>query len=186
MKSEYDYFSFDDKRIESIKGSAIITVILIFYSLDYENMNLSVIKARDNVCDYIHFLIPNNNLNKKNKDTPKLKLFLKSTHQKNTTSKKIIGTFIKNMFGMKNQYKKILLQLNQLLDNILKFSITEFICLINSSILFNYDCSNTKYLGVIIPQTDLIPISPFIKTPNVKEYTLVLDMDETLTHNLIV
>lgn len=190
LKSEYNLTSFDAKAIESFKGAAIITVILTFYSLDYENMKLSLIKAKNNLCDFIHFLIHDYSLTKqdrdkdKDKDKPKWKFIIKSTKQKNSSLKTIIGTFIKNIYGLRNQYKRIQQQLTQLLDNISKLTIVQFANLINSSILFNYDNWDKK--GDVVPQADLIPESPFIKTPSIKEHTLVLDMDETLTHNLIV
>ena len=89
------------------------------------------------------------------------------------------------------EFSEIYYILSQLSNNILQLSINNLISIINNTILFCFNNSSDYFYKDNIDQRKVnhnqqFPSIPFIKNPPIKKFTLILDMDETILHNIKV
>ena len=168
LSKDYDLYKYD-----SIKGHLLINQF-IYSSLYYIGINLF--------------------------DIPRIQNFIK----KYNGSKKvpIIHTtisFIKLIFGQKEEYDPLKSALIQLTKNILNESVDNIIKILNNTILFCFNNKNKQKEKLYYPfprrrtltkfeenskNSDAPPSAPFIKSTMKKEFCLVLDIDETISHSI--
>ena len=173
-----------DKFMNIYKYYCIILVIFAFLSRDENLYKIKVEKVKDCFHQFIYvgLLIVENMINYSNKLSNVLNEKLKI---KNQNIIPITKNIVKITIEQKNEYININKSLHQLLDNCQNIDLYIIIKSIKETILF---CFLNKSPVNILNETDeddkaLIPPSPFIKKPLEKKFCLVLDLDETLTHN---
>ena len=173
-----------DKFMNIYKYYCIILVIFAFLSRDENLYKIKVEKVKDCFHQFIYvgLLIVENMINYSNKLSNVLNEKLKI---KNQNIIPITKNIVKITIEQKNEYININKSLHQLLDNCQNIDLYIIIKSIKETILF---CFLNKSPVNILNVTDeddkaLIPPSPFIKKPLEKKFCLVLDLDETLTHN---
>ena len=174
---------------------ALITPLL-FLSKDNDLYKYDSVKGRLLINQYIYSSLCF--VGKINSDIPKINNFLKKytgskkVHIKNSTS-----SFIKLIFGEKPEYEPLKSALIQLIKNISNESVDNIINILNNTILF---CFNNKPKEKLyypfyrrksqrnIEENSKIsessPSAPFIKSTMKKEFCLVLDIDETISHSM--
>ena len=105
----------------------------------------------------------------------------------------ITKNFSSTIFNIKDTYVNIEKCINDLNSNINNFSLLELISIINETILFCMDSKLNVNVEIEkknsindnennINQPEIIK-TPYITTPMSKKFCLVLDLDETITHN---
>ena len=120
------------------------------------------------------------------------------SNKENIALSDIIDEIINILFKeKKNEYKKLRKCLKQLINNIGNLSPSQVLSIVNDSILF---CNNCDYYNIKSKKVekinknkthikeklsnDEVIKTPFIKNKMTKKFCLVLDLDETLIHNL--
>ena len=171
---------------------------LLFLSKDYDLYKYDSVKGRLLINQYIYSSL--SYIGKNNFDIPKINNFIKKysgskkVHIKNSTN-----SFIKLIFGEKEEYEPLKGALIQLIKNILNETVDNIIKILNNTILF---CFNNKPVEKLYypfykkknqNQTQIeenskisesAPSAPFIKSSMKKEFCLVLDIDETISHSI--
>jgi hypothetical protein len=180
-----------------INHFSIFMIYLNFYSyIEENNSKKEMIKFAIN--DFIMFF--NKNIDNKKSEAfkpliMKLKKIVNSgTNIKNSGGKiKNPGAILKNLnksFFDRNCYLPIKNSIIKLFESIIP--ICEMISLIYKSLLFKIittqenkkELTFSDVVGTSISKYN--PPIPFISSPSVKKYTLVLDLDETLIHSITV
>ena len=174
----------------------VIITPLIFLSKDFDLYKYLSVKGRLLINQFIYsslYYVGYNNF-----DIPKINNFIKKyngskkLHMMNSTS-----SFVKLIFGEKQEYEPLKNALIQLIKNILNESIDNIMKILNNTILFCFNNrpkeklyypfkrkkSQTK-LEENSKNSEPFPSAPFIKTSMKKEFCLVLDIDETISHSL--
>ena len=183
------------KFLEIYKISSILNVALIFLSKDKNLYKENILKMKELLQKYINICL--NLINCKILDSKKIdNFFIKNDSIKEISSLiDIINKIIELLFSNKmNDYKKIYKCLKQLTNNINDKTPNQIFYLVKDSILF---CHNCRYKNYKLLKQEKINFknnksfkedndikSPFIKNKMVKKFCLVLDLDETLIHNL--
>ena len=173
-----------DKFMNIYKYYCIILIVFAFLSKDEYLYQFKVEKVKElfNQFIYVGILNVENMINHSNKIKNILNEQLKI---KNQNIIPITKNIIKITIDQKNEYINIKKSIHQLLDDCQNLDLNMIIKSIKETILF---CFLNKLPVNIHNETDdddkvLIPPSPFIKKPLEKNFCLVLDLDETLSHN---
>ena len=173
-----------DKFMNLYKYYCIILVIFAFLSRDENLYKIKVEKVKDCFHQFIYvgLLIVENMINYSNKLSNVLNEKLKI---KNQNIIPITKNIVKITIEQKNEYININKSLHQLLDNCQNIDLYIIIKSIKETILFCFLNKSPVNIHNEIDDDDkvLIPPSPFIKKPLEKNFCLVLDLDETLSHN---
>ena len=191
--------------LETYKYSCILDICLVFISKDEELYNINTAKVKDFLRNFIFLCL--NAIDYKTLESKKLNDFMNEIKNIKVDKKAFID-ILENILillfnGKINDYKKIRKCLKQLLNNINNDTPEKVLSITNECILFCQNCSyyyeddgdnynkkkkkkkkNKK--GEIETQSlnsNLIE-APFIKKENDKKFSLVIDLDETLIHNL--
>ena len=190
----------NDNFYNIYKHFTLILISLIFMSKFEILYTKNLKKIELYLIEFILFSLINTNkitsqkiinfisLNKEFELTKKLDLF------------QITKNFSSTIFNTKDTYSNIEKIINDLNTNIEKISLSKIISIINESILFcmdskikiNIEIENENELNSNINNNNLnennikpeIIKTPYITTPMKKNFCLVLDLDETITHNL--
>mgnify|MGYP002624512765 CR=1 FL=1 len=204
-------FNKDNENFEYIyKHYGLILVSLIFLSKD-DNLyssNLSLIKEL--LIQLIYSSLNYAEIDG-NKESNKIQKFIKDNNSLTVIpNHRYTLNLIQLIFGNKKEYIELKNVLEQLLNFIVKSNYKELIKVLTESILFCYNSKpkikfyfplfknknnflqntpidgeepiNSKKNKSFIPKKP--PTVPFIKSPMKKDYCLVLDMDETISHTL--
>lgn len=183
------------KFLDIHKFSAILNSSLIFLSKDKNLYNENVSKMKELMQKYIYVSIKS--FNYKSLESIKITNFLIKfgSIKEDFSLTDILNSILDLLFGQKmNEYKKIRKCLKQLLNNIDSQTPNQVLSLVNDTILFchnfvklenqndkkNNNSKKNKRLINDIPNVN----TPYIKNKLRKKYCLVLDLDETLIHNL--
>ena len=194
------------KFLNTYKYSSILIICLVFLSID-ENLYKSFsLKIKDFLEAFIFVCL--NSINYKILESPKIQKFLECTKLKEEKSLiEILNNIIALLFNDKiNDYKKLRKCLKQLANNINDISPEKILGIVNDSILFCHNCTyyleeeeNYKKKKKNIKKVKDKKIlnnknedqksntniqGPFIKNKMEKKFCLVIDLDETLIHNL--
>ena len=195
--------------LNSFKYSSILIICLIFLAKDQNLYKDTVQKIKENL--EIFILLSLNSINYKILESQKINNFIENTKIK-IEEKSLIDTLnniISILFNDKmNDYKKLRKCLKQMANNINKDSPEKILNIVNDTILFCHNCSyyieeneyqkkkkskknnkNIKEEKKDINKNDdnlsnSIIQEPFIKNKMNKKFCLVIDLDETLIHNL--
>lgn len=184
------------KFMEAYKYSTIMIICLIFLSKDEKLYDDSKLKMKEFLEKYIFISLKS--INYKILESQKINNFIKDiTILKEENFNEIINDIIFLLFSDKmNDYKKIRKCLKQLLNNINNDTTENILDIINKCILYCHNNSlESKYKKKKKGSKDLslsrkslnnskIISEPFIKERMKKNFCLVLDLDETLIHNL--
>ena len=108
-------------------------------------------------------------------------------------------SFIKLIFEQKKEYEPLKAALIQLTKNIINESVDNIIKILNNTILFCFNNKNKQKEKLYYPffkkkaqtnneenskNSESTPSAPFIKSSMKKEFCLVLDIDETISHSM--
>ena len=108
-------------------------------------------------------------------------------------------SLIKLIFGEKEEYEPIRNSSIQLVKNALNESVDNIIKILNDTILFCFNNKPKEKEKLLCPfykkknklkteenskMAELLPTTPFIKSSMKKEFCLVLDIDETISHSM--
>ena len=193
--------------LHTFKYTSILVICLIFLTKDEKLYKPTVSKMKELLQNF--FLICINSINYKLFLTEKIKNFMKnksSSNQQYKTLIEIIDQIINLLFNDKmNDYKKLRKCLRQLLYNINNDTPEKILNIVNNSLLYCHNCNyyleeskrkkhkkkknNSKANIKKDNKEEEKSINqnihaPYIKTKMEKKYCLVLDLDETLMHNL--
>ena len=189
--------------LHTFKYTSILVICLIFLTKDENLYKPTVSKMKELLQNF--FLICINSINYKLFLTEKIKNFMKnksSSNQQYKTLIEIIDQIINLLFNDKmNDYKKLRKCLRQLLYNLNNDTPEKVLNIVNNSLLYCHNCNyyleETKRKKHKKKKTNIKKDnkeeeksinqnihSPYIKTKMEKKYCLVLDLDETLMHNL--
>ena len=182
----------DENFIKIYKYSCIIIIPLTIISLDDNYYKIIYEKIKNNLKQFI-FLSIKNILSNINYKSPQITLFIKNNNNNKENNNKnifkIFQNFINSFFNGKYKNNNIKNCINQLIENLNKISLDNLINIINDTILYNYDNKSNSKINYNNNEEEykklLIPSVPFIKSSLTKKYCLALDMDETISHNLI-
>ena len=187
------------KFLDIYKYTCILNIVLIFISKDKNLYTENILKMKDLLKNYIFDCINSFDykvLNSFKIDNifPKIKSAAESM-----TILNILNDIILLIFSdKKNDYKKLRKCLRQLINNIGTQTPNQVLSIINDSILFSHNCDLLNIKTNEEEKIDKHNISkknktlndektiqpPFIKKKMIKNFCLVLDLDETLIHNL--
>ena len=184
------------KFLDIHKISSILVISLIFITKDNNLYEENILKMKELLQKYLYISI--NSINYKVLESSKINIFMSNLHKQKEISSliDILNEIINLLFdNKKNDYKKLLDCLRQLCNNINNQTPNEVLSIINDCILF---CHNSSYMNNKLNKNEtnkrclfskfsdddnnIKP--PFIKNKMVKKYCLVLDLDETLIHNM--
>ena len=189
--------------LDTFKYTSILSICLIFLTKDEKLYKPTVSKIKDLLKNFL--LICMQSINYKLFETEKIKNFIKrnSSNQQYKTLIEIINQIINLLFNDKmNDYKKLRKCLRQLVNNINNDTPEKILNIVNNSILYCHNCKyyieesdykrkkkkkqkSKKNIKEEDEKSSTSNIqSPYIKTKMEKKYCLVLDLDETLMHNL--
>ena len=175
---------------------ALVTPLL-FLSKDYDLYKYSSVKGRLFINQFIYSSL--SYIGENNFNIPKIKNFLKKySGTKKISMMNCTSSFIKLVFSEKIEYKPLKKALLQLITNILNESVDNIIKILNDTILFcfnnrakermYYHPFHRKKSQVQLEENSKIsessPSIPFIKSSMKKDFCLVLDIDETISHSL--
>ena len=189
--------------LNTFKYTSILIICLVFLSKD-ENLYKSNVNKMKNLLE-IFICLCVNSIDYKILNSQKIIDFMKNYKCEEKKLDVILNDIINLLFNEKmNDYKKLRKCLKQLVNNINDDTPENIINIVNNSILFCHNCKyyieennykkkkknkNTK-LKKENKNDDTISNknikSPFIKNKMEKKFCLVLDLDETLIHNLIL
>ena len=202
-------FNKDNENFEYIyKHYGLILVSLIFLSKDniLYSSNLQLIK--DILIQLIYSSLNYVEMDG-SKESTKIQNFIKDNNSLTVIpNHRYTFNLIQLIFENKKGYKELKNVLEQLLNFVVKNNYKELIKVLNESILFCYNSkpkinlffpffkiknnitpnieaeepSNNKMNNILKSKKQ--PTVPFIKSPMKKDYCLVLDMDETISHTL--
>ena len=192
--------------LQTYKYTCILDICLVFISKDEELYNIDTTKVKEFLRNFIFLCL--NTINYKKLESKKVNDFMNEIKNLNLNEDKktfidILDSILILLFNGKiNDYKKIRKCSKQLLNNINNDTPEKILKIINESILFCQNCSyyyddeddyNKKKKkkkknksGETETQSlnsNLIE-APFIKKKTDKKFSLVIDLDETLIHNL--
>ena len=197
----YDSKSFpinNDRFVYCYKFFCALVTPLLFLSKDYNLYKYDSVKGRLFINQYIYSslcYIGHNHF-----DISKIHNFVnKYSGSKKVPIIKSTTSFIKLIFDEKQEYEPLKNALIQLIRNIINESVENIIKILNNTILF---CFNNKPREKLyypfykkkdknqnqqeenskISESSTSP--PFIKTSMKKDFCLVLDIDETISHSL--
>ena len=186
---------FNIKFLDNYKISCILIVPLIFLGKDKNLYIENVQKMKEFFQQYIYTSIKS--LDYKSLESTKINDFISKmkSNKENANLIDILNQIINILFQeKKNEYKKLRKCLKQLINNIEKLTPNQVLLIVNDSILFCNNCDyynpRTKKLKKIRQNikdkllTGEFIKTPFIKNKMIKKFCLVLDLDETLIHNL--
>ena len=197
----YKYKSFPTSNIKftyCFKYFCILITPLLFLSKDYDLYKYDSIKGHLLINQFIYSSLYYIGINLF--DIPKILNFIKK--YKGSKKVAIIHTtisFIKLIFGQKKEYEPLKSALIQLTKNILNESVDNIIKILNNTILFCFNNKNKQKEKLYYPfsrrrtltkfeenskNADVPPSAPFIKSTMKKEFCLVLDIDETISHSI--
>ena len=187
------------KFLDLHKISSILNISLIFLSKDKNLYKENILKMKELLQKYIKNCL--NLINHKIFESSKINDFFheNETIKEITTLRDILNEIIYLLFNdKKNDYKIIYKSLKQLVNNINNQTPNQIFYLVKDTILFCHNCiynnqkilkeeqfkSNkiNKFEKFVKENNEITP--PFIKRKMVKKFCLVLDLDETLIHNL--
>ena len=193
--------------LQTYKYSCILDICLVFISKDEELYNVDTAKVKDLLRNFIFLCL--NIINYKKLESKKVNDFMSEIKYINQDKKTFVD-ILESMFillfnGKANDYKKIRKCLKQLLSNINEDTPEKVLSITNECILFCQNCSyyyedddddddykkkkkkkKKNKPGETENQSlnsNLIE-APFIKKATDKKFSLVIDLDETLIHNL--
>jgi hypothetical protein len=193
--------------LQTYKYSCILDICLVFISKDEELYNVDTAKVKDLLRNFIFLCL--NTINYKKLESKKVNDFMSEIKYINQDKKTFVD-ILESMFillfnGKANDYKKIRKCLKQLLSNINEDTPEKVLSITNECILFCQNCSyyyedddddddykkkkkkkKKNKPGETENQSlnsNLIE-APFIKKATDKKFSLVIDLDETLIHNL--
>ena len=193
--------------LQTYKYSCILDICLVFISKDEELYNVDTAKVKDLLRNFIFLCL--NTINYKKLESKKVNDFMSEIKYINQDKKTFVD-ILESMFillfnGKANDYKKIRKCLKQLLNNINEDTPEKVLSITNECILFCQNCSyyyedddddddykkkkkkkKKNKPGETENQSlnsNLIE-APFIKKATDKKFSLVIDLDETLIHNL--
>ena len=195
--------------LQTYKYSCILDICLVFISKDEQLYNVDTDKVKDFLRNFIFLCL--NTINYQKLESKKVNDFMSEVKNlKSKEDKKIFVDILESMLillfnGKINDYKKIKKCLKLLLNNINNDTPEKILSITNECILF---CQNCNYYyqddedddnykkkkkkkkknksGETESQSlnsNLIK-APFIKKAIDKKFSLVIDLDETLIHNL--
>ena len=187
---------FNIKFLEIYKISGILDISLIFLAKDKNLYKENKLKMKELLQKYIYFSI--NSINFKILESTKINNFLSINNltKEITSLVDILNEIIILLFSNKiNEYKKLNKCLRQLINNINSQTPKQILSIINDSILFCHNCVhiNNKIknfdknkINTInkFPEDDNEFKPPYIKNKMTKKFCLILDLDETLIHNM--
>ena len=196
--------------LNTFKYCAILVICLIFLSKDKKLYNDSVTKIKELLEQFLFVCI--NSINYKIFETEKFKNFIKNkTPNENKTLIEILNNIIGILFNEKmDDYKKLRKCLRQLANNIDKDTPEIILNIVNNCLLYCHNCNyyleesdykrkkkkkhsnrsnNIKKENKESSKDEEKSVGnmtqgPFIKNKMEKKFCLVLDLDETLMHNL--
>ena len=178
-----------------LKYIYIIITILIFLSKDetsYKNNNQ---RLKELLEQFTFIALKNVKL----KSSPKFKTLINKIKPNKKNLTQHLNSIIKLLYNNRNEYTTLKNVLSHIIANISKYTITDLSNAINNSILYNYNHLNNKINNMNIFSKnkkrakskenqkqieELIPSEPYIKTKMTKNFCMVLDIDETITHTL--
>ena len=172
-----------DKFINIYKYYCIIIVPLSFLSKDDNLYKFKVDKVKELFTNFLQvsLLSIGNLINWSNKLKDLLNERLKI---KNQNIIPITKNLMKITIDQKNEYVYIKKAIHQLLDDCQNLELNTIISAVKNTILYCF--FNKSPVNIINEDEDdkeLIPKTPFITKRLEKKFCLVLDLDETLTHN---
>ena len=184
------------KFLETFKYSAILIICLIFLSKDEKLYADSKLKMKEFLEKFIFICLKA--INYQLLESQRINNFIKDIRISNEENlNEILNNIILLLFSDKmNDYKKVRKCLRQLLNNINNDTPENILDIINKCILYCHNNSlQLKYKKKKKTCNDLdsskkslnnsrILNEPFIKEKMIKNFCLVLDLDETLIHNL--
>ena len=190
--------------LNTFKYSSILIICLVFLTKDEDLYKSTMIKLKEFLELFIWLCI--NSINYKILESKKIIDFMKNSdiNSENKNLSDNLNDIISLLYSDKmNDYKKIRKCLKQLSNNINDDSPEKILSILNDCILFCHNCSyyieETKYkknkkkkklkIKKENKSADNLSINnnikgPFIKNKMDKKFCLVLDLDETLIHNL--
>ena len=193
--------SMNNQFLITYKFSCILIVCLIFLSKDDQLYNDTLVKMGEYLEKFIFLCL--NTFNYRILDSSKINSFINNI--KNSKGEKtlndLLNIIITLLFDDKlNDYKKLRKCLKQLLNNINNISTEKIFNIINNCILYCNNCSyfieesydkkkkkkkNKNDSKNDDNNSEISNINgPYIKKKLKKKFCLVLDLDETLIHNL--
>ena len=185
----------DDNFDVCLKFIYIIITILILLSKDetsYKNNNQ---RLKELLEQFTFVALKNVKL----KSSPKFKTLINKIKPNKKNLTQHLNSIIKLLYNNRNEYTTLKNVFIHIITNISKYTISELSNIINNSILYNYNHLNTKINNMNIFSKnkeraknkenqkqieELIPSEPYIKTKMTKNFCMVLDIDETITHTL--
>ena len=184
--------------LDTYKLSCVLIIPLIFLAKDKNLYMENITKMKELLQSYIYSSI--NKIDYIILDSIKIDDYISKikSNKENITLSDIIDEIINILFKeKKNEYKKLRKCLKQLINNIGNLSPSQVLSIVNDSILF---CNNCDYYNIKSKKVekinknkthikeklsnDEVIKTPFIKNKMTKKFCLVLDLDETLIHNL--
>ena len=186
----------NDHFIYCYKFFSILITAILFLTLDENLYKYSSIKTHLLMNQYIYSCLCYIDYSTLN--SIKIQNFLKNfQNAKKVSIVQCVSSIINLLFNDKIEYTSLNKALKQLILNALNKSISEIIKVINETLLFCYNQKPIKnfnnlsfFKKKITTEENLengnenLPIPPFIKTKMKKNFCLVLDIDETITHSL--
>ena len=186
---------FNIKFLDNYKMTCILIVSLIFLGKDKNLYIENIQKMKALFQQFIYMSIKS--IDYKSLESIKINDFMSKmkSNKKNANILEILNEIINILFmEKKNEYKKLRKCLKQLINNIEKLTTHQVLLIINDSILYCNNCDyynskpkkmykNKKNTKDKLLSDEFIK-TPFIKNKMTKKFCLVLDLDETLIHNL--
>ena len=185
----------NSKFLNIYKYSCILIICLIFLSKDENLYKENIIKMKELLQQYIYISIYS--MDYKILDSAKINFFIdkieliEKLKEKNILDK--LNEIINLLFLEKmNEYKKIRKCIKQLANNINLLNPKQILSIVNKSILY---CHNCKYLNKNksndnnkienrFNECDIDNKTPFIKEKSNKNFCFVLNLNETIIHNM--
>ena len=197
----------NNKFLNSFKYSSILIICLVFLAKDVNLYKATLLKIKENL--EIFILLCLNFINYKVLESQKILNFVENCKIKIEEKSliDILNNIVSILFDDKmNDYKKLRKCLKQMANNINEDSPEKILNIVNDTILFCHNCSyyieeteckkkkKTKNKNIKEEKKDInnnednlsitIVQEPFIKNKMNKKFCLVIDLDETLIHNL--
>ena len=189
------------KFLDTFKYSSILIICLVFLSKDESLYKDTVLKMKEFLESFV--LICLNSINYKILESKKIKDFVEQTKTliAGKSLLEILNNIISLLFNDKmNDYKKLRKCVKQLANNINDETPEKILTIVNEVILFCHNCSyfieetpstkKSKKKKISNDKKDDEKSSnksirtPYIKNKMEKKFCLVIDLDETLIHNL--
>ena len=199
--------SMNDIFLDSFKYSSILIICLIFLSKDEKLYKDTMIKMKEYLNIFLLFCL--NKVNDKVLESKEIYNFIENNKIsiEDKSLVEILNMIISLLFNDKmNDYKKLRKCVKQLTNNISEITSEKILNIVNDVILFCHNCSyyleendskkkkKNKKEKIICEENKEINKNedkntkniqgPFIKNKMKKKFCLVLDLDETLIHNL--